>query len=595
MRHHLATAAPTPHRGECDQPRASVRRNVALHPSRGPIRRAAVPLILATLCASPLASAAPPPEGQVVAVRRGQVYVDLGRRHGVRAGDVLSGPGQARLEVVQLGERQLVAEPRHGAPVRVGATVTAPVAPAEASDRRPVVTLPPPQAGPSWTTAAAPPRRLVPTPARPGAPGRRAPSDVEGELVLTYAGMLDEGAHDLDLHQAELRSKLAVKGLAGGHVDYRHDLSARAELGPDLDARHGADSRPIYRIRALALRYASDPDPSSAPALGQRPAGAFEATLGRLQLPESPSTGLLDGVRAELALGRGFSAGLHGGLAPDLLDTGLSADVAVLGAHASWATADPASPLRARATATTAASLFRGALNRLDLGLQGGLSWGRDLDLYGAAVGTLVDDTLLPDAQSAATLSRAFLGARVRPLRALTIDAHFAHDRFVLDREWLARLGPDYAWTGARESASLQVRLDPLPLLSLALSGYAGFGSDAAEHAGGAGRVTLRGLAIDASRLAFGYRLSQTPAVLAQVADLDLGIPIGDLLEIGLSYQFATFHARALDERQDEHRVEAGVDLLAPGPWRVSARAAYAFGHLPGQLALTALFGWRFP
>jgi hypothetical protein len=297
-------------------------------------------------------------------------------------------------------------------------------------------------------------------------------------------------------------------------------------------------------------------------------------------------------VRAELALGKGFSAGVHGGLAPRLLDVGFSADMAVVGGHAAWA--QRGDDWSARTTVTTAASFWQGALNRLDIGVNGGLQYGRALDLYATAVGTLVDDTLLPDGQPAASLSRGFVGVRVRPLWWLTVDAHYAHDRIVADREMVAALGVDRWITDPRESAWLQVRFAPSPMISVALSGNYGFGYSAAEQEGGAARVVLRDLVLDDTRLALGYRFNQTQAVRTQVADLDLGVPIGGAVELGLGYAFTTFQARLLDERQDEHRVSAGVDLLGSGPWRVSVRGELAFGDLPSQILMMAQLGWRF-
>jgi|GEM_PF-2425489 len=535
---------------------------------------------------------AAPPTGEVREVRQGEVYVNLGRSNGVRVGDTLTGAGGLKLEVTRVGERQLVAK-AVGGRVKAGAAVTAPREMGAAMAKRPVATLPGPDERPAtlpWADAPARRAKLIPTPG--GGQGAPEPTGVRGEFWVSYAGILDQGDNDLDLHQAEVRSKLFIPDVAellGGRLDYRHDIAGRLELGPNLDRRQGADSRPYYRIRTLELRFRSAGWDETA---DQSPFGAVEASVGRIHLVETPSVGLLDGVRAELALGQGFSAGVHGGLAPRLNDTGLSTDTSVVGGHATWARRGEA--WQARTTLTTAASFFRGSLNRVDIGVNGGLQYGRLLDLYATAVGTLVDDTLLPDGQPASTLSRGFVGARVRPLWWLTVDAHYAHNRIVADREMVERFGADRWITDPRESAWLQVRFDPSPMLSVSVSGNYGFGYSAAEQEGGAARVVLRDLALDESRLALGYRFNQTRAVRTQVADVDLGVPLGDVVEVGLGYGFTTFQSRLLDERQDEHRVGAGVDLIAGGPWRVHVRGEVAFGHLPSQVLLTALLGWRF-
>lgn len=561
---------------------------------RGRLRRPETgPRLLAVVAAVALlasAARAAPPTGHVGSVRRGLVYIDLGREDGVRMGDQLS-VGRARLEVVTLGAKQLVAKPTNGRRVRRGATVSSPREPGAPGSTRPVVTLAKPTAAPEalpW--AGGPPRRakLILSPHEKER-RRPKPTGLHGELLVSYAGMFDQSATNLDLHQIEVRSKLADDDLLGGRLSYRHDIAGRAELGPNLGFRQGHDSRPYYKIRELRLRYRS---PGWHDSASQSPFGAFEASIGRLRLPVSPSVGLLDGARAALALGRGFSAGIHGGLAPNLLDIGLSSDVSVVGAHASWARAGD--DWRARATVTTSASFWRGALNRLDIGANGGLSLGRALDLYATTVGTLVDTTLLPGGQPSASLSRGFVGVRARPLWWLTVDAHYAHDQIVADREMVARLG-DIRWiSDPRESAWLQVRFSPDPMISVSLSGNYGFGYAAAEQQGTAGRVTLRHLLLDGSRLALGYRFNQTQAVRTQVADVDLSVPVGDLLDLGAGYSFTTFQARRLDERQDEHRVSLGADLLMAGPWRLGVRGEYALGTLASQLSVLAQLGWRF-
>jgi hypothetical protein len=530
---------------------------------------------------------AAPPTGSVRSVRRQLVYVDLGRSHGVRPGDVLDLEGsRAKLEVVHLGEKQLAAKRVGAGEVRVGARVTAPREPAAAAEKRPVVQLAPPRPAPAALPWSGDPLRRAELVRAPAMARVEAPSGARGEIRVTYVGLLDQSASDLDLHQAEVRSKLALD--AGGGLTYRHDVAGRVELGPDLDRRSGSDSRPYYRVRLLELGWSSS-GWSDAPEA--RAAGAVDAALGRLHLFESPRAGLLDGLRAELALGRGFSAGLHGGLVPRLLDTAPSTDMALVGGHASWATAGEV--WQARASLTTATSFWQGAMNRVDLGASGSLARGRDFDLYALAVATLVDPSLLAD-QRELGLSRAFVGTRVRPLDWLTLDAHYAHDRIVADRELLALLGADRLVTDPRESAWLQVRFDAVPDVSLWFSGSYGFGSDSAEYLGADARLALRDLFVEGLRVALGYRYGRSPATETHAPHVDLSLALGSAFELGLGYGFATFRSRLLDERQDEHRLDAGFDVLAAGPWRVHLRGTYAFGTLPSQLGMLAQLAWRF-
>lgn len=533
-------------------------------------------------------AAATPPRGKVRSVRRDLVYVDLGRTHGVQSGDVLALVGSdVKLEVVHLGEKQLAARRVGAGDVRVGATVDAPRELEQARAKRPVAKLPPPTASPEtlpWS--GVPARRAVLVPSPPLFDQATERRGVRGELRVTYAGLLDQSPSDLDLHQAEVRSKLALD--LGEGLAYRHDVAGRVELGPDLDARHGADSRPYYRVRQLELSWRSR---GFLEAPDGREAGAVEAALGRMPLWQSPRGGLLDGARAELALGGGFSAGVHGGLVPSLFDTAPSTDLALVGGHASWSmTGDE---WRANASVTTATSFWHGAMNRVDLGATGTLARGHDLDLYTNVVATMVEAGLL-EGSPAFSLSRAFLGGRVRPLDALTISAHYAHDALVADRETLALLGVDRLMTDPRESAWLEVRLDALPDISLALSGTLGFGSDSGEYQGGGARLVLRDLPVHDLRVALGYQLGLSPATETHHPSVDVSLAVARTFELGLGYGFATFRSRLLDERQDEHRFDAGFDLVAAGPWRVHVRATYAFGTLPGQLGVFTQLAWRF-
>ncbi|MCC6624943.1 MAG: hypothetical protein IT385_27095 [Deltaproteobacteria bacterium] len=559
--------------------------------------RARLPLVsitatLVALAALPRSSArAEPPTGHVRSVRATSIYLDLGRRDGVAAGDELTA-GATKLRVVHLGERQIMAEVVSGPAPRVGATVTAARERPSGVAKRPVVTLPAPRPPLPLPWRDEPARRMSLVPA-PSSTRTAARSTVRGELRLTWSSSFDDGPGDLDLHRAELRSLLAlpdVATIAGGHLAYQHDLAGRVELGPRLDSRAGSDSRPLYKVRQLTLGWGSA-------GWGDRRTLASSLALGRLTLPDPTSPGLVDGARAELVLGHGLTAGVWGGLVPAVLDIAPSADAAAIGGRVAWSGGGP--DWRARAAISSAVSMWQGALSRVDLGASGLVALGRDLDLHASVIGTLVDPGLVVDedggdGQPAASLTRGYLGARIRPLWWLVVDASYAHDRLVVDRELAARLGPDTFVTAPRESAWLQVRFDPDRTIGVALSGSLGFGDDAAEQQGGAARVTLRDLGLQGLHAASGYRFTQTPVVRAHTIDVDLALPIGDLALVDLGYAFSTFQSRLLDERQDEHRVTLAADITPRAPWRVHLGGFLARGHLPGQIGLMAQLAWRF-
>ncbi|MCB9727213.1 MAG: hypothetical protein H6746_01885 [Deltaproteobacteria bacterium] len=564
-------------------------------PRRARTRTAAwalLALLVAAWAAGPALAAAPATRGKVTSVRRGVVYVDLGRADGVRAADQLRA-GSARLRIVHLGEKQLSAEVTSGGHVSEGTAVSVPEhGAAESLPSRPVVTLPPAETLPDATVRAlwshpelARRPELVPFEgaATPGLPRERA---IAGDVTLLYFGMLDSGVPDLDLHVADLRTRLTVRGMAGGRLDYAHDISGRLWFGPGLDQRRGADSRPNYRIRRLLLRYHSpawrDEDPA---------AGAFTATLGRFPVGDSAGPALIDGGSAELGFGRGFALGVHGGLAPDLLDTGFSTDTVAGGGHLRWqAMGDPWS---ASAAVSAVASTWQGSFDRLDVAATGGFALGGDFDLRAVAVGTLLSDPSVLG-RSDFELSRAFVGARGRPLPWLTLDAWYSHWRDVADRETLAAVGLDYLTPHTRDSGWLQLRFDLTRSLELVTDATVGFGARESEHQGASARLVLRDLAPFLPQLSAGYTLSRTPVTLAQMARVDLSMALPARFELGLGYGFSTFKARLLDERLDEHRVDASLYWSASRAFRAQLAASLALGDAPYQLGLTALATWRF-
>jgi hypothetical protein len=556
------------------------------------LRLRALSKTLATVLATSLVAAsavATPPTGKVRSVRGSSVYVDLGRKDGVMAGDELKTPG-GRLRVVFLGEKQLMADVLAGPIPRSGTPVQATREPTIAGASRPVVTLPTPTRPDPVPWLGEPARRLALIPAPTSTP-RTITQRVRGDLRIGWVSVFDRGPGNLDLHRGELRSTLELPELAtlgGGRLSYRHDLAGRLELGPGLSSRAGADSRPNYRLRELSLRWSSAGWGS-----GKNPESmALSAALGRLALWDAISTGVVDGMRADLALGEGLVAGLYGGVVPDLLDTAPSADSATVGAHLTWS--GDGDSWRARANLTSAVAIWQGALSRVDLGATGSVSLGRDLSLYTSLIATSVDANLVAHAQPGFSLTRGYAGLRVRPAWWMSIDGSFAHDRLVADRELVARLGTDALVVDPRESAWLQLRFDPSASFGVALSGNLGFGNSAAEQQGGGVRMTLRDLGLVGLRATAGYRVTQTPVVQGQTADLDLNFDVSDAVMLDLGYAFSTFRARRLDERQDEHRISLGADILTRGPWRIHFRGFVAEGHLPGQYGLSSQLVWRF-
>lgn len=554
-------------------------------------------LVAGVCCAAlafsaPSEAAAPRTSGKVQAVRQGVVYVDLGRSDGVHAADTLKVEGGARLRVVHLGDKQAATAVIGGGRVSEGAVVQAPEHSAAALPSRPVAALPAPETLAEDAVSAlwAHPElhrraELVgfEGAATPGLPKQTA---VAGDVSLLYFGMLDAGASNLDLHVVDARTRLRVDGFAGGRLDYAHDISGRLWFGPGLSGRAGKDSRPNYRIRKLLLRYRS---PTWGPA--DAPAGAFSATIGRFAVADAAGPALIDGASAELGFGGGFAMGAHGGLAPRLLDTGLSARTLAGGGHLRWQGAGD--PWSASAQVSAVATAYKGGFDRLDVASTANFALGGDFDLRGVAVGTLLSDPAALG-RSSFELSRAFVGVRGRPVPWLTLDAHFAHWRDVADQETLDAVGLDYLTPHTRESAWLQLRFDVSRVVEVVLDGVAGFGSAEARQQGASAQVVLRGLAAALPRLSAGYTLSRTAVTLSQMARADVDIALPARLELGLGYGLSTFASRLLNSRLDEHRVDASLYWVQSRAFRAQLASSVAFGGASTQLALTAYATWKF-
>ena len=534
--------------------------------------------VLAVLLAT-AAHAADDPHGRVTSLRRGVVYVGLGTIDGVEAGDVLETERGARISVQAVGERQCSGK-AEGA-VRVREVVTPPArGPAPLRELRPVKDLPPAErpsddeAGAVVTALAAAPRAPFDAAPRPGA--SRPANAVSGDLSVLYVGLIDASPEDreaLDLHQARLRSRLAVERLAGLPLGYVHDLELRGDFGPGLGSRLGSGSRPWYRARRLELAYS----------------GLLSARGGRLPLTLSGQGGLIDGVEVSSEVGGGVTLGAFGGLAPDLLDDAPSADAAHFGLQAAWSR--EAGDLWLRADLAASGSTWHGSLDRTAVSLTTSATFGSVLAAFADAT---MDVYARSTDRPVADLTSVYAGVHVRPLRWLGVDASYDRYREPLTRELEARL-PDLATLGdPLQRAWLQVAFDPLPWLTVTPGAGYGFGGDGSDQIVVRARASARDLIPIHTGVRLAWAWNRTPAIDVQVADVSLVQPIGDAAEATLGYELVTSVARRLDERLDEHRVEVtGAGWFARG-LRASASAALSLSDVGPVATLVADLGWRF-
>lgn len=521
--------------------------------------------------------------GEITGVRRGVVYVSLGSADGVSEGTRLAAAG-AVLEATEVGERQCATKVVEGATPPVGAVVDAPQQAQPETGRKPPRVLPAPErlaerAGDDLVRDLG----ALPRPKVVHAVGERPAREttIHGDVQVSWVGLFDtdpQQRQDLGLHAVRVRSRLTVGDMGGLPLSWAHDVGFRGDFGPNLGGRGGADSRPWVEARRAALTWA--------------PAGAT-VSGGRLLMPLPVQGGILDGASVEADLGS-VRLGAYGGLSPDLMDLAPAADVGRFGVSADWL--GDLDAVDVQVSAAVGGSTWQGELDRTALSLSTGVFAGPLLTVLG-------DVTLdawtqhNPADRPPVDLTEAFVVVQSRPLDWLTLDAHYAFSREALTRELAARW-PELLETPAMEPshvAWLQATVRPLPWLSVGQAGGAGFGAEWAEGWWLRSRLDLLRLPVTGTDLHVGYSWQQTVATRVQVASLRIGQPLTDEVQLTAGYAFVTSQLRRLDERYDQHEVEAGVSAWLPFGLTADVSGTVLLDEALGPVIVAAVHGgWRF-
>jgi hypothetical protein len=123
------------------------------------------------------------------------------------------------------------------------------------------------------------------------------------------------------------------------------DASLRGWAAADLASRVGGPTRSSVYVRELFLSYSGS---------------GFSAGIGRMRYAAS-TLGTLDGGKAQVDLGEGFSLGAFGGALPDPMSGAVSFDAQRFGVEARFARPDLA--FRPEASLVAHGSMFQGALD----------------------------------------------------------------------------------------------------------------------------------------------------------------------------------------------------------------------------------------
>jgi hypothetical protein len=203
-----------------------------------------------------------------------------------------------------------------------------------------------------------------------------------------------------------------------------------------------------------------------------------------------------------------------------------------------------------------------------------------------------------PEGRPVVDPSSAFVGVHTQPVPWMFVDAHYTFFRDVATRELLAQL-PDLAGlpplTDPRQTAFLLVGFEPLPLLTVSQSAGMGFGNEWSEGLSLRTKLDLWRLPVVETGVHASYVFNQTPVARVQSGTLLLSQPVTEPVRIHAGYTFTTSQLRRLDERYDQHAVDAGVDVWLVEGITVDATATLLLDDALGTTVLLAGYGsWRF-
>jgi hypothetical protein len=286
-------------------------------------RRQAPFLLVALCCSAPLALHARPQapdqagageqrtvDVRVIEVAGSVAYIQPGEDAGLRVGQDVTIDGrryrvvavESEHAVVEVGERRLREGDRGRAQVRVGAAAGSPLEPP----------VPLSEFEGQWTAAVRPaeqqdPRR-VPLGGAGGGSGRFGVTLIAGAAAVQP--FIDESERFV---HGSLGARVHAEPWQETPFSFDADAALSLWLGEDLEvdrstgtAAIGARSRPLVRVRELALKYGDAASP-------------ILAGLGRLRHAAS-TVGLLDGVRLAAPRLGNVRVAAFGGVVPDALD-----------------------------------------------------------------------------------------------------------------------------------------------------------------------------------------------------------------------------------------------------------------------------------
>ncbi len=208
------------------------------------------------------------------------------------------------------------------------------------------VELPKPKALSTWEHAWSPAR----APADSQTPRLVPIGDMESNrrydvrISVAGGGLIPLGQQGIAESSAELQARLHAEPFEAP-LAIDADASLQDWFAANLDQRAGSSARPLLYVRELFASYRS---------------AGFYGGIGRMRYAAS-TLGSLDGIRAAVPLGGGFSVGAFGGLLPNPLSAAPSLDSERFGVEATYSR--PELALRPDAALVVDGSTFQSNLD----------------------------------------------------------------------------------------------------------------------------------------------------------------------------------------------------------------------------------------
>lgn len=524
--------------------------------------------------------------GRVLQVTTAQVFVDLGSRFGLRAGDQVLVRFPDRHEVAFA--LTAVSRTRGVATLPAGADLPLAGSPARAhwrplpavvSQPRAVRLEPPeplPRLAEKWRGVSRARSQRITYHAKPTRRDRRRPLGVRGAFRLEYLGLLNLGG-DLprDYHELGFSSSLEVPRLLVDWLDYAHDLRARLYLSHDLDARPFSRSRSALLVRRLRFGL-------NLP--------RFSARLGRhVGAPLAEAT-TVDGSSARASLLPWLHVGAFGGLLPRADDLRPDTQGTHFGGYTSLRFGgDDGWSLNA--DAGFLGSTWDGAMDRRAISGQATL----DTERLSLATSAVVDlfGTAHPSGLSGATLTSLSALAEGKLAPGLRLGTRFDRYRFVPSREALATFPTDFVAEGGAVS-SLRGYADLELGARAALSAQGGWDRRDAESQAGWGELLLRLSGLwRADQLQLSGSTSHGELLSSYGGRVAYLRPISEQLSLTLDYALHRERYAAFADAVWRHDGAIGGELTVLRHWLLAAEARIIASEEERLLQALATLGYQ--